>query len=271
MLQYWTVGTETDELVYCNWEYVSNVTELTHQSIEGKFLNKTKLRSISPVISRFALLGCLLGIGLVPAYADLVSNPTFAPCAGCPSPGSFTTLSSGSTVIPGWTVTGPQAGGVDWIGTYWTAPGGNSIDLDGTPGPGGIETTVATTAGDKYTLDFYLNVNPGDHDGSKSMNVSITGNPTTPFTMAPGNSPYWNSPTSTNYTLQSVSFTATGGSTTIAFTSTDPGVPYSGLVIADVNVVPSSASVPESSFGALALGLSGLTVAFIAVRRRKIA
>ncbi len=235
-------------------------------------MQETKLVTLSRGFSRLAMLGCLIGVALVPAYADLVTNGTFIGPVGPPpiTPGSYTTLAPGSTLIPGWTVTGPAGGGIDWIGSYWTAPGGNSIDLDGSPGPGGIETTIITKAGDKYTLDFYLSVNPGDNNGSKSMNLDINGS-TTPYTLPAGAAPYWISPTSTNYVLESVVFTATGGSTTIAFASTDPGTPYSGMVLADVSVNPLTASVPESSFGALALGLGGLMVGIIAVRRRKIA
>ena len=86
--------------------------------------------------------------------AQLIVNGTFE--TG-PNPGSFTTLKGGDTSIPGWTVTGVS---VDYIGTYWPgADRGRSIDLDGTPGPGGITQTIGTRPGATYVFAFMLSGN----------------------------------------------------------------------------------------------------------------
>lgn len=81
------------------------------------------------------------------AHADLVTNGTFT-SDGVDLGGFITVAPSSSTQIPGWTVTQNT---VDWIGSYWTTPVGNSIDLDGTPGFGGISQTLGSlTAGQQY-------------------------------------------------------------------------------------------------------------------------
>ena len=54
--------------------------------------------------------------------------------------GSLVTLQPGSTLITGWTVT---CASIDYIGGFWRASNGRrSLDLDGTPGFGGIEQAL---------------------------------------------------------------------------------------------------------------------------------
>jgi choice-of-anchor C domain-containing protein len=99
--------------------------------------------------------------------AQLIVNGNFE---SGPNPGSFTTLRGGDRTIPGWTVTGVS---VDYIGTYWRgADGGRSIDLDGTPGPGGIMQIIATRPGATYVLAFMLSGNGDCAPDIKRMQVS---------------------------------------------------------------------------------------------------
>ncbi len=231
-------------------------------------MNETKLGALNRGATRLAMLGCLLGVMLVPAYADLVGNGTFA---GPPNPGSFTTLGTGSTAISGWTVT---SGSVDWVGTYWGAvpAGSNSIDLDG-DSPGAIATTITTVVNQTYDLSFYLSANGDGPPATKTMDVLVNGSQIgSDFTVVENGKPVSVVGPPPGYTLETVSFVAHATSSTLTFNSLDSGGAY-GAVLANVSVVQASTSVPESSLAALALGFSGLIVAFIAagLRRRKVA
>src|ERR1700761_1608688 len=87
--------------------------------------------------------------------ANLIQNGSFEEGT---DPGSFTSLTPGSTDITDWSI-GPI--GVDYIGSYWqAADGSRSVDLAGTL-PGGTATgdasgsifqSFATTLGQTYQV-----------------------------------------------------------------------------------------------------------------------
>ncbi len=86
------------------------------------------------------------------------------------SVGSFKTLRKGDK-IPGWTVTKAT---VDLTGNYFKCQDGqNSIDLNGTPGFGGIKQRFFTEKGKKYLLSFYLAGNPVGDPKIKKLLVSF--------------------------------------------------------------------------------------------------
>jgi len=86
------------------------------------------------------------------------------------APGTFKTLKAGDK-IPGWTVT---KGTVDLTGSYFKcADGKNSIDLNGTPGFGGIQQRFFTEKGKKYLLSFYFAGNPEGGPTIKKLLVSF--------------------------------------------------------------------------------------------------
>ncbi|HHB52430.1 MAG TPA: choice-of-anchor C family protein [Saprospiraceae bacterium] len=86
------------------------------------------------------------------------------------SVGSFKTLRQGDK-IQGWTVTKAT---VDLNGTFLKAQDGkNSIDLNGTPGFGGIQQRFFTKKGKKYLLSFYLAGNPEGGPKIKKLLVSF--------------------------------------------------------------------------------------------------
>lgn len=99
-----------------------------------------------------------------------------------PGPRAFLNLAGGSTLIPGWVVTGE---GVDLVGAgYWTSSdGAYAIDLDGsarsrTTPPyvqGGIAQTFATRPGARYRVSFDLAGNPNQPPTIKPMRLSAAG------------------------------------------------------------------------------------------------
>ena len=187
------------------------------------------------------------------ANTNLITNGTFMPGGN----GIFSTLSSTTTFANGdWTVT---AGSIDWIGTYWTAPVGYSVDLNGTAPniPGTISQTVSTVAGQEYQLTFFLAGNPDGNPlqlpNPKTATVTTVGNQTfTIFANVNGNEPTATS----GWTAESLIFVAAGSTTAISFTG-DPATTSYGPVVADVAM----SAVPEPGvYGVLALGMSGLWV-----------
>jgi len=107
----------------------------------------------------------------VPAAAqNLLKNGSFEQG---PEPGSFVTLQPGDKSIPGWVVTHAS---IDYIGREWKcSQGKRCLDLDGTPGFGGIQQTLATTPGQKYRVSFDLEGNAGCNPVVKKMRVSAAG------------------------------------------------------------------------------------------------
>jgi len=194
-------------------------------------------------------LTALPGIG----HANLITNGNLASVCGS---GSFCTYNSGdSTSISNWSVT---SGSVDLITGYWQTPpgGGNSVDLDGNA-PGGIQTSFATNAGTEYTLSFELSGNPDGGNPLKTVQVDVAGVIQT-FTF--DTSAMGSSKSNMKWVLETLTFVATGATTSLKFTSLDGSGPY-GAVIANVDV-----EVPEP--GTLALLGAGL-LATAGVMRRK--
>ncbi len=202
------------------------------------------------------MVTALMVFGAGIARADLVTNGSFESGSYSANGSGFMTLSAGSTAINGWTVTG---GGVDWIGTYWTADAGSmSLDLSGN-NPGGIQlgTSLATTAGQEYVLQFYLAGNPDGPPTIKPLQVTV-GNLTpmmfyfndTGFTKA-----------NMGWALETFYFTASSSTTTLLFTS-NSGTAY-GPALDNVSVN----AVPEPSL-TLLFGMGLGAVSLVGLRRK---
>jgi choice-of-anchor C domain-containing protein len=134
-----------------------------------------------------------------------------------------------------WTVT-PDS--VDLIGTYWQPSGGHqSLDLAGN-GSGGIEQTIATTAGVTYRLTFDMSGNPdgGFNPNPKTLLASLgASSQVFSYTLTGGNS-------SGNmlWTTKTVDFVAgPGTSSLLSFKDTD-GTPY-GAALDNISLT----AVPE--------------------------
>ncbi|MDQ6826928.1 MAG: choice-of-anchor C family protein, partial [Candidatus Eremiobacteraeota bacterium] len=88
--------------------------------------------------------------------------------------GPSSALNLDSNAIAGWRV---NRGRVDYIGTFWQASQGvGSIDLDGTPGPGGIAQSFRTVPGQTYMVRFDLAGNPDGPPRFKVMAAAVAGN-----------------------------------------------------------------------------------------------
>ena len=158
------------------------------------------------------IAGAAMLLGAQSAYAVTITNGSFE--TGSINPGSFTFLSSGSTVIDGWTVGG--AGGVDYIGTYWTSSDGNrSVDLSG----GGIgsvsQQLTGMTVGQEYTISFDLAGNPAGGPLVKGLEVSVDAMGGGLFTFNTTGATLSNM----GWITQTVTFIATASSATLTFLS----------------------------------------------------
>jgi choice-of-anchor C domain-containing protein len=83
----------------------------------------------------------------------------------------FGSLDEGSTDLPGWTVTRGQ---IDSVGSYWAAAEGRrSLDLNGSPGCGGVQQTFRTRAGQRYRVTFALAGNP-EREGQGVVRLAVS-------------------------------------------------------------------------------------------------
>lgn len=126
-------------------------------------------------IHRIAMmLGLCLAVAA--AQANLVVNGSFEDRSSpdVTFPGSFNTLSAGSTDIAAWTI---ESGSVDWIGSYWAASDGlRSIDLNGYAANGYMVAQVLeTTSGNWYELSFDMGANFDGPPAEKTVEVLLDG------------------------------------------------------------------------------------------------
>lgn len=166
--------------------------------------------------SLMALAGGATALAQQPA--SLIRNGSFEEG---PAPRVFLNLAGGSTVIPGWVVTGE---GVDLVGAgYWASSDGSyAIDLDGSARSrvtppfvrGGIAQTFPTTAGRRYRVTFDLAGNPNQPPAIKPLRISAAGQADTMTFDATGRTGRAMGWTSTSWT-----FTAAADSTTLEFAS----------------------------------------------------
>jgi choice-of-anchor C domain-containing protein len=191
------------------------------------------------------------------ANTNLILNGSFE--VG-PDPGAMITLLGGSTAITGWEVT---RGGIDYEGTFWVASDGDrSLDLDNSPGFGGIMQTFATNVGQEYLVTFDMAGNPyrGYNDPFiKYMRVEAAGQ-YADFSFDVTGHDYNNM----GWETHSYQFTANSSLTTLEFYSLhsfEGGYSgYCGPALDNVSVV----FVPEPAT-LLLLGLGGLAL----LRNRK--
>jgi choice-of-anchor C domain-containing protein len=142
--------------------------------------------------------------------------------------GTYLSLDSGSTVIPGWVV---SRGKID-VHVYWQSYHGlRSLDLDGTPGAGGISQTISTVPGGVYRVSFAMAGNPEGSPAVKSMAVGAA-NQLGVFTFDVSGK----SISAMGWQTRSWTFTARDNSSTIEFWSSDQGGGLWGPALDSVSV-----------------------------------
>ncbi|WP_020473222.1 choice-of-anchor C family protein [Zavarzinella formosa] len=180
-------------------------------------------------------MACLLAVGVF-SYADdekspknLVVNGSFEDGPEVPAVPGFASLDKDSDAIKGWKVTRGQ---IDLIEGYWKgAEGKRSLDLNGSPGTGGVKQTITTEKGKKYKLTFKLAGNPGA-PAKKEVTVEA-GESKKAFAFdATGKTQE-----EMGWELKELEFTATGDKTDIELYSTTADTENSGPAIDDVKVV----------------------------------
>lgn len=194
-----------------------------------------------------------------PAHAgvNLLTNGGFE--ADVSGGGQYQTLSSGSTKIPGWTVT---SGSIDLIKNYWQNNKNSlrSVDLAGNA-PGAISQTISTVVGMVYQVVFYISANPdipGGASTSRALSLTVTGTPAQNFTYKNNNQTKSNM----KWQRRETYVTATSTSTTFTFAALNGGAYGAALDSVSVTATPEPEAYASMLVG---LGLAG----FLARRRQR--
>jgi len=189
----------------------------------------------------------ICGLAVSAAHANLVVNGSFESTAI--GNNTYLTVTPGTAAVnlPGWTVSGTSVDMVSGPTRYPAYDGNQSIDLAGTPGPGGVEQMITTVVGEWYVIDFALGEN---HEG--------TGNKAVDFTFGSHSETLVGAVGQGNWLAFQRTIQATSTSTLLSFTSPNQNF-FGGLVDAvSVQAVPEPAT------------MLGLATAFgWALRRRK--
>ena len=172
--------------------------------------------------------------------------------------GYYAELGSGDTSITGWTVGGNSIDYINPSNPYWVAQDGTrALDMSGSA-PGSISQTLATAAGQAYTVSFYMAGNPDGAPLTKAMSVDVNGSGVQGYSFdASGVTSYAH----LGWTLKTYKFVATGASSVLTFTDLNTGSPY-GAALDNVSI-----AVPEPATWALMIG--GFGLAGSVLRRRR--
>jgi hypothetical protein len=220
---------------------------------------------------RIVLVTAFLG-SVLPTSAsaqNLVANGSFE--LNPLSPGSYRDLLVGSHGLPGWTIVGVPGTYVSQVdsafggnpGYSFPAKDGTSwLDLAGFTdnAPNGVQQTIATTIGQRYTFSFWLGNVTGPFFGTQSAVGVAFSSGGTGFSCT-------NLAGTTTLTWQpcSQTFVATNSTTTFAISNLDPRSDYSNAIdqVSLVAVTPAVAEPPG-----WALMVAGVALARAALRRR---
>ncbi len=123
--------------------------------------------TVGGLFVRACFLGALFGSGA--SAQNMLTNHSFE---SGPAFTSFLPLNPGSTAIPGWIVTRGQ---IDLVDSWVSADGSRSLDLNGSPGSGGVAQTFSTTPNRDYQISFFVAGNPGAAPAIKTIWVTVAG------------------------------------------------------------------------------------------------
>lgn len=165
---------------------------------------------------------------------DLVKNGSFEQ-GSVVDEFDYISLEAGSNAINHWTVTRDQ---IDYYQDEWIAADGDrSIDLNGSPGVGGMSQMLETEVGQDYLVTFDL---AGHNSGLlQTLGVSAAGQAAT-FEFQANQDP-----SNLGWVERSWQFTAVAPETTVEFYSLQNLYAYGGPAIDDVSIVAEDAPLPD--------------------------
>ncbi len=192
--------------------------------------------------------------------ASLLVNGSFEQITTEVWHGTVVSPTSGSTTMPGWTVTGV---GIDYVvAPYWDASDGiASLDLSGTAFDanfvyaGGVSQSFATTPGQQYVLQFDLSGN-FYFQQTEHVTVTVAGISQEFAFNTAGHSEH-----NMGWTAEQLTFTAIGATTTLNFASHDGSFDFVGPAIDNV-VVAAVKAFSTAEDTPLVIGAPGLLAGF---------
>jgi choice-of-anchor C domain-containing protein len=204
--------------------------------------------NVTPRIALVVICVTMMAHGT--ARANLLTNGSFESGPGTNGL-SVDGLQPGDTSITGWVVT---RGEIDYAGTdFWSAADGlYALDLNGSPGIGGIEQTFSTVSGQVYSVTFDMAGNPS-RQGLMTMAVQAAGQSDSFSFSTVGHDRI----SDMGWVSKSWLFTAVDPQTTLEFYSTFTASQFEGPALDNVSVVviPEPSSAPLVLASLVLLGL----------------
>ena len=197
----------------------------------------------SKVVRTSIAIALLAGVAAAPAHGTIVrvghanaaartgSCPAWPGGSGILKDGDFSrainpgyvrlSIPATTKFAPHWVALGPQT--IDFYGNanqFWSAPNGVcNVDLDGTPGPGGIQTTFDAAPATSYTLTFEMSANAECGPTVKEVLLKASGGQSTTLTWDTSNG---NDAEDGDWDQESWQFVATKRHMKLSFESKDP-------------------------------------------------
>jgi len=222
--------------------------------------------------SAAVVVSCMLSVANAQLGPNLVTNGGFETPRGNNNWGSNPSTWYANQTFDGWTVTQGSidfvTAGVSPMGAGTSYEGVQHVDLNGSPGVGGIRQDITIGAAGIYRLSFAMSGNTGaDSDSPRIMQVQLSGGASVllnqTFTWSRADHPTHDYYTAPSWVLHQVDISVpSAGVYTLSFTSLTTTNDIAGPAIDDVRLQ----LVPEpASLMMLGAGLAGL----LGLRRRK--
>lgn len=190
-------------------------------------------------------LALLLG-SFTPSRAQILTNGNFDQGPVIPQASPVHPVAPGSTALTGWTVTG---GAVSIVtDNYWVPLSGTRSLVLSSTGPGAVEQSFSSSAGNVYRLTFWLSGEPFSSPTLKHLRVTA-GDTQQDYTFDVSPAWHWDM----HWQQHTLDFTAAGPVTTLRFASLDAS--QWGPAIDSALVVLVSTGVPAVD----GLALSAIT------------